>query len=92
MSEALEKESLSASVDDALTDALADITALVRQYRLLAGFAESLADTLENPSQSPVVQGVLAQLRAKLDGLHSADIAHILEAQPLDERRRHFDL
>ncbi len=92
MSEALEKESLSASVDDALTDALADITALVRQYRLLAGFAESLADTLESPSHSPVVQGVLAQLRAKLDGLHSADIAHILEAQPLDERLFVWDL
>ena len=92
MSEALEKESLSASVDDALNDALTDITALVRQYRLLAGFAESLSDTLDNPSQSPVVRGVLGQLRAKLDALHSADIAHILEAQPLNERLFVWDL
>ncbi len=95
MPEALEKESLvanSASVDDALTEALADVTALVRQYRLLSGFAESLADTLDNPSQSPVVQGVLARLRETLEELHPADVAHILEALPLDERMFVWDL
>ena len=80
MPEALDKESLSASVDDALNEALSDVTALVRQYRLLSGFAESLADTLDNPSQSPIVQGVLARLREALEALHPADVAHILEA------------
>ncbi len=95
MPEALEKESLvanSASVDDALTEALADVISLVRQYRLLSGFAESLADTLDNPSQSPVVQGVLTRLREKLEALHPADVAHILEALPLDERLFIWDL
>ena len=92
MPEALEKESLSASVDDALSIALSDVISLVRQYRLLYGFAESLADTLDNPSQSAVVQGVLTRLRTQLDGLHSADVAHILEALPLDERIFVWDL
>ena len=95
MPEALEKESPlanSASVDDALSEALSDVIALVRQYRLLSGFALSLADTLDNPSQSPVVQGVLTRLRATLDELHPADVAHILEALPLDERMFVWDL
>ena len=95
MPEALDKESPvagSASVDDALTEALADVVLLVRQYRLLSGFAASLADTLDNPSQNPVVQGVLANLRATLDDLHPADVAHILEALPLDERLFVWDL
>ena len=95
MPEALEKEShtaISASVDDALSIALSDVISLVRQYRLLYGFAESLADTLDNPSSSPVVQGVLTRLRAKLDELHPADVAHILEALPLDERIFVWDL
>ncbi|MBL8310387.1 MAG: magnesium transporter [Burkholderiales bacterium] len=95
MPEAHDKESPvagSASVDDALSEALADVVLLVRQYRLLSGFAESLADTLDNPSQNPVVQGVLANLRGTLDGLHPADVAHILEALPLDERLFVWDL
>ena len=95
MPEALEKESpvaSSASVDDALSEALADVVLLVRQYRLLSGFAESLADTLDNQSQNPIVQGVLANLRSTLDGLHPADVAHILEALPLDERLFVWDL
>ncbi len=88
----LDKEATTTSVDEALSEAQAEITALVRQYRLLAGFAETLSDTLESPSQNPVVQGVLAQLRQRLDELHPADIAHILEALPVDERRFVFDL
>ncbi len=95
MPEALEKESLianSASVDEALSEALADVVALVRQYRLLSGFAESLSDAIENPSQNPVLQGVLARLRETLDELHPADVAHILEALPLDERMFVWDL
>jgi magnesium transporter len=93
MPEALDKESLSASVDDALNEALSDVTALVRQYRLLAGFAESIPETIDPATRaSPVLVSVLAQLRAKLDALHSADIAHILEAQPLNERLFVWDL
>lgn len=92
MADALEKESLSASVDDALSEALADVVALVRQYRLLSGFAESLSDSLESAPSSPVLASVLAQLRAKLDELHPADVAHILEALPLDERLFVWDL
>jgi magnesium transporter len=92
MPEALDKEPISASVDDALSEALADVTALVRQYRLLSGFAESLADTIESARASPVLEGVLAQLRARLEELHPADVAHILEALPLDERLFVWDL
>ncbi len=92
MSEALEKESLSASVDDALSEALADVVALVRQYRLLSGFAASLSDALESAPSSPVIATVLSELRARLEALHPADVAHILEALPLDERMFVWDM
>jgi magnesium transporter len=92
MPEALDKESLSASVDDALSEALNDVIALVRQYRLLSGFAETLPHDVDSVHASPVLAGVLLQLRAKLDELHPADVAHILEALPLDERLFVWDL
>lgn len=92
MPEALDKESLSASVDDALSEALADVISLVRQYRLLSGFAETLPQDVDSVHTSPVLAGVLSQLRANLEALHPADVAHILEALPLDERLFVWDL
>jgi magnesium transporter len=100
MTEVADRESPAGShatnVDDALADALADVTSLVRQYRLLSGFAASLGDALPDslaePGKSPVVQGVLNALKARLADLHPADVAHILEALPVDERRFVFEL
>ncbi len=81
-------------------DALADITALLRKHRLVEGLvaeqrtAESgesndAADVLRD---SAVTRQNKAELVRKLDRLHAADIAHLLEAVPLDERLYVWDL
>ncbi|MCS6996151.1 MAG: magnesium transporter [Casimicrobiaceae bacterium] len=96
MSEITDRESGLSHVDEALAEALAEVTSLVRQYRLLSGFAaslgEGLPESLSAPPSSPVVQGVLEALKARLAKLHPADVAHILEALPVDERRFVFEL
>ena len=43
-------------------------------------------------SLNAIPPGDVTALRAKMDGLHSADVAHILEALPLDERTIVWDL
>ncbi len=83
-------------------DTLAEITALLRKHRLVEGLvaeqmhaeagqaaAEASADAL---ADSAVTRENKAELVAKLDRLHAADIAHLLEALPLDERLYIWDL
>jgi magnesium transporter len=78
--------------------ALADITALLRRHRLVEGLlqeqaAEALgAEAATEYSESAVTAKSKAELVRKLDRLHAADIAHILEALPLDERLYIWDL
>src|SRR5215211_836919 len=79
-------------------DALADITALLRRLRLVEGLlkeqqAEALDGhfTAERP-ESVVTRQNKAELVRKLDRLHAADIAYVLEALPLDERLYIWDL
>jgi magnesium transporter len=80
-------------VDDALHDAHARVTGLLRQHKLVAGFAQSIDRAGgAGATESPVVRQNLEQLRAELDRLHSADIAYILEVLPLDERLFIWDL
>lgn len=76
-------------------DALAEITALLRKHRLVEGLVhEQLehAPVSEAGShrgelvESLVTKQNKAQLQRRLDRLHSADVAFILEALPLDER------
>ena len=78
-------------VDEALHDAHARITAHLRQYKLVSGFARSFSEEDDDAVQSPVVQQSLKALQAELDQLHPADIAHILEVSPLDERKFIWD-
>jgi magnesium transporter len=79
------------SVDEALHDAHARISAHIRQYKLVSGFARTFSEEDDDAVQSPVVQQSLAQLQIELDALHPADIAHILEVSPLDERKFIWD-
>ncbi|MEN9559602.1 MAG: domain:Divalent cation transporter [Pseudomonadota bacterium] len=93
MSDELFERPPARGVDEHLSDAAIRIASLVRQYRLLTGFAESLEDAIEHPSsQRPAIANTLNQLRHELEGLHPADIAHILEVSPLDERQFIWDL
>jgi magnesium transporter len=75
-------------------DTLAEITALLRKHRLVEGLvaeqrtagaaaASGASDALVD---SAVTRQNRAELVQKLDRLHAADIAHLLEALPLDER------
>jgi magnesium transporter len=79
------------SVDEALHDAHARIVAHIRQYKLVSGFARSFSEENDDAVQSPVVKQSLAALQSELDQLHPADIAHILEVSPLDERKFIWD-
>ena len=81
-------------------DALAEITALLRKHRLVEGLVhEQLthAPVAEGGNRGELVESLVtkqnkAQLQRKLDRLHPADIAFILEALPLDERLYIWDL
>jgi len=71
---------------ESLQDRLAQVVDLLHRHKLV----ESLAHRQEGQHQDRVENLVhrqnLAELQRKLDELHSADVAHILEALPLDER------
>ena len=71
---------------------LREVQDLLRRQRMV----ENLVHRQEMPKHDLVEQLVhkqhLAELRAKLDRLHPADIAHILEALPPEERLTVWDL
>jgi len=81
-------------------DALAEITALLRKHRLVEGLVhEQLehAPVGDHKGRGELVESLVtrqnkAQLQRKLDRLHPADIAYVLEALPLDERLYIWDL
>src|SRR3954454_17653544 len=80
-----------------LQDELAEDTALLRRHRLVEGLVhdqQGHAEGVEREAlkQSAVYRRNKAALQRKLDRLHSADIAYILEALPLDERLYICDL
>lgn len=79
-------------------DALAEITALLRKNRLVEGLVhEQREHSHVEDGRGELVESIVtrqnkAQLQRKLDRLHPADIAYILEALPLDERLYIWDL
>ena len=77
--------------------ALADVTSLMRKHRLVEGLiqdqnASDEHDASADLADSAVYKKSKAALQRKLDRLHPADIAYILEALPLDERLYIWDL
>jgi magnesium transporter len=77
--------------------ALAEVTSLLRKHRLVEGliFDQEASEGRSAPSElaeSSVYKKSKAALQRKLDRLHPADIAYILEALPLDERLYIWDL
>jgi len=81
-------------------DALAEITTLLRKHRLVEGLVhEQLehAPVGDHTGRGEIVESLVtkqnrAQLTRKLDRLHPADIAYVLEALPLDERLYIWDM
>jgi magnesium transporter len=78
-------------------DALADVTALLRKNRLVEGLVHEQAAHAPDAHRADLVESLVTKqnrvlLQRKLDRLHPADIAYILEALPLDERLYIWDL
>jgi magnesium transporter len=77
--------------------ALAEVTSLMRKHRLVEGLIQDQEAGVGHVEAAELVEsGVYkrskAALQRKLDRLHPADIAYILEALPLDERLYIWDL
>ena len=80
-----------------LQDELAEVTALLRRHRLVEGLvydqqAQDPEGQRHELTESAVYRRNKTALQKKLDRLHPADIAYILEALPLDERLYIWDL
>ena len=81
-------------------DALAEITVLLRKHRLVEGLVHEQLEHAKagnNEGRGEIIESLVAkqnrsQLTRKLDRLHPADIAYVLEALPLDERLYIWDL
>lgn len=63
---------------------LSQVTYLLRKYKLVDGLIHDIPD--DALADSSVQKQNLAELQNLLDQLHPADIAHILEALPLEDR------
>jgi magnesium transporter len=78
-------------------DALADVTALLRKNRLVEGLVHEQAAHASDVGRAGLVESLVtkqnrALLQRRLDKLHPADIAYILEALPHEERLYLWDL
>ncbi len=78
-------------------EALAEVTALLRRHRLVEGLVQQQLEQAAAGGQGDLVDSAVyrenkAELQRRLDRLHPADIAYILEALPLDERLYIWDL
>jgi magnesium transporter len=80
-----------------LQDELVEVTALLRRHRLVEGLVHEQQEHAPHRearelTESAVYRRNKQALERKLDRLHPADIAYILEALPLDERLYIWDL
>lgn len=98
MSEISEAPTLGRSDAQAsVQDALADVTTTLRKHRLIEGLVHEQMEHGPGADRQDLVDSLVyrqnkAELTRKLDRLHPADIAYILEALPLDERLYIWDL
>jgi magnesium transporter len=81
MAETIERKEL-----ENLQQDLDDVRELLRRYRLVAGLVERQPMPKHELVETLVHKQHLAELRAKLDEMHPADVAYILEALPIEER------
>jgi magnesium transporter len=92
MSEILERnDTATTDASTNVQEALARVTALLRQHRLVEGLVreqqeEPPGEARAELAESPAYKKSDAALQRELDQLHPADIAYILEALPRDER------
>ena len=75
-----------------LREDLREVQDLLRRHRLVEGLVSRQGMPRHELVESPVHKQNVAELRSKLDRMHPADIAYILEALPLEERLVVWDL
>ena len=75
-----------------LRDDLREVQELLRRHHLVEGLVNRQESVRHELVQSLVHKQHGAELRAKLDVMHPADVAYILESLPLDERLIVWDL
>src|SRR3972149_10876757 len=75
-----------------LQEDLREVQDLLRRHRLVEGLANRQEMPKHDLVESVVYKQNVAELRTKLDRMHPADIAYILEALPLAERLVVWDL
>ena len=66
--------------------ALEQVRTLLQKHRIVEGMVHKQDMPRHELVESLVHKQNLAELQKKLDKLHPADVAYILEALPLDER------
>jgi magnesium transporter len=71
---------------ETLQDRLAQVVELLHRHKLVEDLTHRQEGQHQDLVESLVHRQNLAELQRKLDDLHPADIAHILEALPLDDR------
>jgi magnesium transporter len=77
---------------DQLEDSLEQVTQLLARHRLVEGLIHKQDMPRHELVESLVHKQNLAELAQKLDDLHPADVAYILEALPLEDRLLVWDL
>ncbi|WP_047541054.1 magnesium transporter [Methylotenera versatilis] len=86
------KHEIKETSKESLGESLQQVIALLEKHKLL----ESLVHKQDMPKHDLVEQLVhkqnVSELQQKLDVLHPADVAYILEALPLDERLKVWEL
>ena len=87
MTDSLENQS-----QDTLENSLEQIQTLLAKMRLVEELVHRQGGPRQDLVENLVHKQNLAELQRKLEALHPADIAYILEALPLDERRLVWDL
>ncbi|WP_447592820.1 magnesium transporter [Aquipseudomonas campi] len=71
---------------ESMQDRLAQVVELLHRHKLVENLTHRQEGQHQELVENLVHRQNLSELQRKLDELHSADIAHILEALPLDDR------
>lgn len=73
-------------LQDSLQDRLAQVVDLLQRQKIVEGLAHRQEGQHQERVENLVHRQNLVELQRKLDDLHSADVAYILEALPLEDR------
>ena len=88
----MSEETQLADTEEELQERLAEVRVLLAQHKLVEGLVHRQEGSANDLVEDLVNKQNLSELRAKLDPMHPADIAYILEALPLDERLLAWDV